>query len=83
MLLEKGRLVSDLPAELKVRDMLNRYPLTVVSIDIEIALLSRSLPFAHDDPADRFIAATAHRLASPLATCDQRLMALPWLQTIS
>jgi len=83
MLLEKGRLVSDLPAELKVRDMLNRYPLSVVPVDLDIALMTRSLPFEHDDPADRFIAATAHRHSIPLATCDQRLTALPWLQTIS
>ena len=83
MLFEKGRLRSDIGVDSKVRDMLSRYPLTVVPIDTDIALLSRTLPFAHEDPADRFIAATAHRLGVPLATSDARLLSLPWLKTLS
>lgn len=83
MLFEKERLKTNLPVGAKVADMLKRYPLTVVPVDAEIALLSRSLPFEHEDPADRFIAATAHRLGVPLATSDARLLALPWLRTIS
>ena len=59
-----------------------RYPLKVIPLDLEIALLSRSLPYRHEDPADRFIAATAHRLGVPLATSDARLLGLPWLLTL-
>ena len=82
LLVEKGRLKTDLSPEMKIRDMLSRYPLKVIPLDLEIALLSRTLPFEHEDPADRFIAATAHRLGIPLATSDARLTALPWLKTI-
>lgn len=45
----------------------------------EIAVLSQTLEFAHADPADRFIAATAYALGARLATSDERLRALPWV----
>ena len=35
----------------------------------------------HPDPADRFIATTAHQLDAPLVTKDRLLRALPWLAT--
>ena len=35
----------------------------------------------HPDPADRFIAATAHQLDAPLVTKDRLLCDLPWLAT--
>jgi len=46
----------------------------------EVAVLSRTLAFAHEDPADRFIAATAYALGAQLATSDQRLRELPWIK---
>ena len=45
----------------------------------EIAILSRQLPFRHEDPADRFIGATAVALAEPLATSDKDLRGLDFL----
>ena len=46
----------------------------------DIAVLSRTLPFEHDDPTDRLIAATAHANGAALATSDERLRRLKWLQ---
>ena len=63
----KGRLKAEIPVGAKVDEMLRRYPLTVVPLDAEIALLSGTLPFAHEDPADRLIAATALGRRSPRA----------------
>lgn len=45
----------------------------------EIAVLSRTLQFDHDDPADRFIAATAYAHSARLATSDDRLRRLKWI----
>ena len=45
----------------------------------EIAILSRSLPFTHEDPADRFIGATAVAMCQTLATSDSRLRDLPFV----
>ncbi len=46
----------------------------------EIAILSRVLEFDYEDPADRFIAATAHSLGAELATSDERLRSLRWVR---
>ena len=47
-----------------------------------MAIAARTLTFNHEDPADRFIGATAHVLGVPLATADPKLHNLPWLKTI-
>ncbi len=49
----------------------------------QIAILSRQIELPHQDPADRFIAATAlyHNLI--LATVDLHLTGVSWLQTLS
>ncbi len=36
----------------------------------------------HADPADRFIAVTAHDLNAPLVTKDRLMRDLPWLPTV-
>jgi PIN domain nuclease of toxin-antitoxin system len=46
----------------------------------EIAFLSRNLTFHHEDPADRFIAATAKSLNASLATSDRNLRILDWIK---
>ncbi len=49
----------------------------------EIAILSRQLACPHEDPADRFIAATAMCHKLHLATVDHNLIGTPFLMTIS
>ena len=49
----------------------------------EIAILSREIALSHQDPADRFIAATAIFYKLTLATVDQNLTGLSCLPTIS
>jgi len=84
ILVEKGR-ISIGSGDLAKR--LNRYVkvsgFKVAPLTLEIALLSRTLVFHHDDPADRFIAATAKALNQPLATSDERLRRLEWLDLVS
>jgi PIN domain nuclease of toxin-antitoxin system len=81
-LLEKGRLQSAWTPQEVVRRWLAANPFRVVPVDTEVAILARTLPFVHEDPADRFIAATAHHLGAALATSDARLRDLPWLNTL-
>jgi len=83
LLVEKGRIRTGLPPEQTVRKWLAESPMRVIPIDTEIAILSRTLPFEHEDPADRYIAATAIANGSALATLDSRLLKLSWLKTIS
>lgn len=83
ILAEKGRIdlkfeppewINQFLAELKPLEA----PLTS-----EIAVLSRQIKLPHQDPADRFIAATALHYGLQLATVDQNLAGAEWLQTIS
>lgn len=77
--MEKGRILAVASPEITVRAWLRGNPFKVIPLDEEIAILSRTLPFDHDDPADRFIAATAYHLMCPLASADSRLRRLTWL----
>ena len=81
--MEKGRVTTTASPETTVRSWLAANPFQVIPLDAEIALLSRTLPFEHEDPADRFIGATAFRHGFRLATADDRLRRLSWLSLLS
>lgn len=49
----------------------------------EIALAARQLQLPHEDPADRFLAATAHILQLTLVTADQNLLGLGEIATLA
>lgn len=48
----------------------------------EIALAARRLPWDHNDPADRLLAATAQVLKLTLVTADHRLLGLGEISTL-
>jgi PIN domain nuclease of toxin-antitoxin system len=48
-----------------------------------IAMRSRQIQLPHQDPADRFIAATAIEYAFPLITADEHLLKFSQLTTIA
>ena len=84
VLVEKGSLKLDRPAAawvdaaLQAPGSLRDAPLTR-----EIAIESRRVPLAHQDPADRFIAATAVVNGLTLVTADERLLGVPGLPTLA
>ena len=49
----------------------------------EIALAARRLPWTHNDPADRFLAATAQLLRLTLVTADANLLGLGDISTLA
>jgi PIN domain nuclease of toxin-antitoxin system len=49
----------------------------------EIALAARQLPWTHNDPADRFLAATAKLLRLTLVTADANLLGLGDISTLA
>ncbi len=65
-----------------VREALSRYPVHEAPLNTEIAITSRELKLNYDDPADRFIAATAMIFELTLMTDDRRLLDTRWLSTI-
>ena len=82
VLAEKGRLELNSEAIAWVKRYLKVLDVKEARLTYEIAILSRQLDFSHQDPADRFIAASAIHYDLILATVDSRLVGLDWLKTI-
>lgn len=74
VLVERGRLSVTLPATDWVATMVQAFPGRSAPFTHEIAIASRQLSLSHQDPADRFIAATARVLGLTLVTADERLL---------
>jgi PIN domain nuclease of toxin-antitoxin system len=76
MLVDRGRLTLAEDVETWLTRVANIESLRFVPIDSDIAVASALLPGAfHKDPADRFIVATARKLAIPIVTADARIQA--------
>lgn len=73
-LAERGRLsVTVAPAEF-VQQLVRALPHREAPLTHDIAVMSRRLSLWHQDPADRFLAATAQVLGLTLVTADERLL---------
>lgn len=65
-----------------VREALQQDNLREAPLNNEIAIRSRQLKLPYQDPADRFLAATAIIYGLDLATLDNRLIQADWLSTV-
>lgn len=74
MLVERGRIAVDASPIEWVEEMVHAIPRREAPLTHEIAMASRQLPLSHQDPADRFLAATARVLDLTLVTADERLL---------
>lgn len=74
LLAERGRLQLDADARGWVRDAIGASGVGEAPLNHEVALQSREVDLKHDDPADRFIAATASVYQLTLITADERLL---------
>lgn len=77
----KGRL--ELPADLAGWVAQATAPFREAPLTHEVALASRRLRLLHQDPADRFLAATAKVLGLTLVTADVRLLGLGDIATLA
>lgn len=74
MLVERGRVELDRPPSEWVREALDAWPVRDAPLNRAVAIRSRAVDLAHDDPADRFIASTALEYDLVLVTRDARLL---------
>ena len=74
ILVEKGRVILDSDPVSWIRRILRRIPFTEAAITHEVAIQSRIVELPHQDPADRFLAATALVYELTLVTADERLL---------
>ena len=77
ILAERGRLAVNAPPAEWVQEMVTAMPRREAPLTHDIAVASRQLSLTHQDPADRFIAATAHVMGLTLVTADERLLHAP------
>ena len=73
LLAERGRIKIDTTPAVWVERMVQALPRREAALTTDIAVASRRLALSHEDPADRFIAATAQVLGLTLVTADARL----------
>lgn len=74
VLAERGRLSLNAPVAEWIERMVRAIPRREAPLTHDIAVASRQLKLPHQDPADRFLAATARVLGLTLVTADERLL---------
>ncbi len=74
LLAEKGRVVVKADHEKNIRKMFKKLPFREAVINQEVAIQSRKINPPHQDPADRFLAATAIVYDLTLVTANRRLI---------
>ena len=77
VLADKGRVVLHPDPWSWIRTALTVRPMNETPVTFEVAFGSRSIRLGHDDPADRFIAATAMVHDLTLVTADAALLECP------
>ena len=77
ILSERGRLMLEPDARSWVRDALADPPLREALVTIDVAAASRAVRLQSQDPADRFIAASAMVFGLTLVTADEDLSGCP------
>ena len=83
ILAKKGRIRIDGDYRRWVERSLDTLALREAPINAEVVLKAKELDLSHDDPADRFLAATAVLYELTLVTVDQGLVAADWLPTLT
>jgi PIN domain nuclease of toxin-antitoxin system len=74
LLVEKGHISLGANIEKSIRDIFQKIPLAEAPINLEVAIQSRFVDLPHQDPADRFLAATAIVYDLTLVTADSRII---------
>ncbi len=83
LLVERGRISLQSDAASWIDESLKSLAIQEAPLNRHIAVLSRQIDLPHQDPADRFIAATAFHYQLQLATVDINLTNAAWLPTVS
>ncbi len=83
LLAEKGHISLSANIEKSIRDIFHKIPLSEAPINLEVAIQSRFVNLPHQDPADRFLAATAVVYDLTLVTADSRIIAADGIPVLS
>ena len=82
VLAEKGRIELNKEPRKWLKIALKQLPLREAPLNFNVAMESRYITVSHQDPADRFLAATAKVYNLTLVTADQNLLGCPDIQSL-
>ncbi len=83
LLLESKRIRVRQDPQRWLADALTKSAMQTADLTVEVAMESRRIALPHEDPADRFIAATAIVYDLTLVTADKRLLACKGVKRFS
>ena len=83
LLAERERFELQTDATRWVQLVLREFPVRDATLTREVVVMSRSIDLLHEDPADRFIAASAIVYELTLVTADARLLGSGQYRTLS
>ncbi|MCS6284212.1 MAG: type II toxin-antitoxin system VapC family toxin [Nitrospira sp.] len=83
LLAEKGRILLKPDPSAWIQHILDTIPFHEAAVTHAVALMSRQIDLAHQDPADRFLAATAAIYELTLVTADERLLHSQQFKTLA
>ena len=83
VLVKKGRVTLDGDPQAWIDEALKCAPMTEAPLTHEIARQSMRVKLPHQDPADRFLAATAKVLNLLLVTADRRILRARDIKTLA
>lgn len=83
ILVERGRIVLHSDVDVWLDEAMKQAPMREAPITHEIARGSRHVELEHQDPADRFLLATAKVLDLTLITADRRLTGVPGVKALA
>ncbi len=83
LLVERGRIMVAGDPRAWVREMVHSLPRREAPLTHDVAIMSRQIDLAHQDPADRFLVATAVVFDLTLVTADERLLDSPDLPVLA
>ena len=83
VLAERGRIALEPDPRRWLDRALAAAPVAEAPLTFEVAMASRSIALDHNDPADRFIAASALVFGLTLVTADARLLDCPDIDVLA
>jgi PIN domain nuclease of toxin-antitoxin system len=83
LLAERGHISMGADIEKSIRGIFQKIPFTEAPINLEVAIKSRQVKLPHQDPADRFLAATAAVYDLTLVTADERIITAEGIPILS
>lgn len=82
ILAARGKVRLEPNAQAGIRKAMDTGDFKQAPLNMEVAIKSREVDLPHQDPADRFLAATSLVYDLPLATIDIHLLEAEWLSTV-